>query len=115
MVAKTLSFGLLYGQSGRSLKKLAMPMWQPSIVDRLAALADPDIARRVEEFDDPQLKIDRLTKQWEKVYGLGKTCLPTSCPASIFSTGSMVLETAVPSAGKRTATLATPKGASGES
>lgn len=114
MVAKTLSFGLLYGQSGRSLKKLAMPMpWEPSAIDRLAALANPDMARRVEEFDRPMLKAARLTERWEKMWGMDKTRL-TNALARTFSTGSKA-ETAAPSAGKRTATLATPRGASGES
>jgi len=67
-IAKIASFGMLYGQSAQSLKKFAMPVWEPSAVDRLAALADPEMARRVEEFDEPDLKARRLIARWEKAF-----------------------------------------------
>lgn len=65
--AKNASFGMLYGSSYDSSRPLVAP-WEPSAVERLAALADPVMARKVAEFDNPWLRSERLAEQWKKMW-----------------------------------------------
>ena len=71
-ISKNIGFGALYGASSKNISRRFLQP-EPSAVERLGVLADPDLALRVLAHDDPLAWLEKVQEQWREQY-IARVC-----------------------------------------